>query len=106
MNFVLTIYTEHIYQEIFLPELDNSDFSLHLRAADFALGDDVVLPMEVIDGQWFFKPSDTCRILCAGSSFVGQAIYSGQILRILTSLDETVAVMVWEKPSQITAYPK
>ena len=106
MNFVLTIYTEHIYQEIFLPELDNSDFSLHLRAADFALGDDVVLPMEVIDGQWFFKSSDTCRILCAGSSFVGQAIYSGQILRILTSLDETVAVMVWEKPSQITAYPK
>ncbi len=106
MNFVLTIYTEHIYREVFLPELDNSDFNLHLRATEFALGDDVLLAMEVIDGKWYFKKSNTCHILDAGVSFAGQAIYPKQVLRVVTALDETVAILVWEKPSQILAYPK
>lgn len=106
MNFVLTIYTEHIYREFFLPELDNSDYNVHLRATEFALGDDVFLPMEVIDGEWFFKQTDTSQILCGGNTFVGKAIHSGQILQIITKLNEIVAIMVWEKPSEIAAYPK
>lgn len=106
MNFVLTIYTEHVYREIFLPELDNADYDLHLRAADFVLGDDVKVPMEVVDGQWSFKPTQECQILCSGSSAVGTPIWSGQILRLITRQSETVAIIVWEKPSQLAAYPK
>ena len=106
MNFVLAIYTEKIYREIFLPELDNSDYHLHMRSADFALRDDVLLSMEVIDGQWCFTDDNICQILCEGSSFIDKKLCSGQILRVITVQNETVAIMVWEKSGQIAAYPK
>lgn len=106
MSFVLTIYTEQIYRDVFLPEMDNSDYTLHLRAEEFGLKDDTVLALEVIDGQWYFKKNNSCRIQHSGSSFVGQALHSGLILSVLTGKKETLAVMVWKKPEQITAYPK
>lgn len=106
MNFVLTIYTEKIYREIFLPELDNSDYNLHIRADQFGLKDDVVLAMEVIDGQWIFKENNRCRIQSSGISALGKTIHPGEILNIVTRMQETLVVMVWKKPDQITAYPK
>ena len=106
MNFVLTIYTDHVYREIFLPELDNSDYDLLLRASDFILSDDVVLPMEVVEGQWRFKKTAACCIENAGSDYTGKAISSGQILRVITAENETIAIVVWEKSKQIEAYPK
>lgn len=106
MNFVLTIYTEHIYRDVFLPELDNSDYNLYIRADEFGLKDDAVLSMEVIEGKWIFKNNNHCRIQSSGSSFLGKPIYSGQILNVITRMKENLAVMIWEKPDQITAYPK
>ena len=106
MNFVLTIYTERAYREVFLPELDNSDYDLYLRASEYDLGDDVLLPMEVIEGHWRFKKTAGCRIESVGVSFVGKNLSSGQILRVVTPLNESVAIVVWEKPEQIAAYPK
>ena len=106
MNFVLTIYTVRAYREVFLPELDNSDYDLYLRASEYDLGDDVLLPMEVIEGHWRFKKTAGCRIESVGVSFVGKNLSSGQILRVVTPLNESVAIVVWEKPEQIAAYPK
>lgn len=106
MNFVLTIYTEKVYKEVFLPELDNADYTLTLYAAEFSLRDDVQIPMEVIDGQWSFKEETACRILCNGENYLERAIYPEQILKMVTPAGEVVAIMVWEKPSQIAAYPK
>lgn len=106
MNFVLTIYTERIYHEVFLPELDNADYDLLLRGGEFSLRDDLLLPMEVIEGQWKFKEMDSCRILCEGQNYTGQSLRSGQILHVRTKQGDAMVIMVWEKPEYITAYPK
>ena len=106
MNFVLTIYTEHAYREVFLPELDNSDYHLFLRAAEYTLSDDVVLPMEVIDGYWRFKKIPGCRIESSGMDYTNKNLFSSQILHITTKQNESIAIMVWEKPEHISAYPK
>ena len=106
MNFILMIYTEQVYREVFLPELDNSDYHLYIRAAEYMLDDDVVLPMEVVDGCWRFKSLPGCRIESAGVDYTEKNLFSGQILHITTTFGTPLAVMVWEKPGQITAYPK
>ncbi|MBQ2383339.1 MAG: type VII secretion protein EssC [Oscillospiraceae bacterium] len=106
MNFVLTVFTDHVYREFFLPELDNADHDLLLRATENILSEDLHIAMEVIDGQWYFKPMAGSQLLCDTGEAIGRPIRSGQIFRLVTAQGERLTIIVWEKPRQIQAYPK
>ncbi len=91
MSFVLTIYTEHVYREVFLPELHDSDYPLYLRDSEYVLAGDVLLPMEVVDGKWTFPKQGESQIVSDGTDAKGKPLQSGQVLRIITPHNDTVA---------------
>lgn len=66
-------------------------FLLYLRASEYVLADDVLLPMEVVDGKWTFLKQGESQIVSDGTDAKGKPLQSGQVLRIITPHNETVA---------------
>lgn len=54
MSYVLTIYSKEIYQDFILPAIDNADYTIVLQQKIFSLSDDVLVRMEIVDGEWRF----------------------------------------------------
>ena len=82
MGLILAIYTNDAYQEVHLPQIDNADYDLWLRAKEYGIKKDLHLFMEVLEQQWRFKRSEQYEVLDARGSFRDKALVAGQILQI------------------------
>ena len=51
MGYVLTIYSREIYQDFILLTIDNADYAIVLQQKIFSLLDDVLVKMEIVDGN-------------------------------------------------------
>ena len=63
MSYVLTIYSKEIYQDFILPAIDNADYTIVLQQKIFSLSDDVLVRMEIVDGEWRFVQGENYRIV-------------------------------------------
>jgi len=62
MSYKLSIHSTKAFKEVLLPAVDNTDYSIILSDNVFRLSSDIEIHMEVIDGNWYFVPSDTYSI--------------------------------------------
>ncbi|MCD7887805.1 MAG: FHA domain-containing protein, partial [Clostridiales bacterium] len=106
MRFVFGIYADDIYREVLLPKIDNTNYEIVLHAKDYNLMEDVLLSLEVVNGQWSFRSSRTYQVFCDGRVFEGQFIRPGQIFQVSTQNQERVAVLVWQSEEELAAYRK
>lgn len=106
MGLILAIYTNDAYQEVHLPQIDNADYDLWLRAKEYGIKKDLHLFMEVLEQQWRFKRSEQYEVLDARGSFRDKALVAGQILQIQAEGGESIAVLVLASPKELTAASK
>lgn len=58
MSYTLTVFTEKTFKELFLPAVNNADYTLVLEHGDFSLPRDIEIRMEVVNGNWRVLPTD------------------------------------------------
>ncbi|MBR2100971.1 MAG: DUF853 family protein [Eubacterium sp.] len=52
MSYTLTVYTQNIFKELYLPSVNNADYTLVLEHGDFSLSRDIEIKMEVVNDRW------------------------------------------------------
>ena len=62
MSVVLSVYTSSAFRDYLLPAVNNSNYDLILKGRIFALEEDIVLKLEIIDGAWSLLGSEEYSI--------------------------------------------
>ena len=52
MSYTLTVYTQTIFKELYLPSVNNADYTLVLEHGDFSMPRDIEIKMEVVNDNW------------------------------------------------------
>lgn len=97
MSYVLTIYSKEIYQDFILPAIDNADYTIVLQQKIFSLSDDVLVRMEIVDGEWRFVQGENYRIVKNGKSYIRKGLHNGEALNLELFNTLNFAVMIQEK---------
>ena len=58
MGIVISAYVQNAFCEFLLPAVNNTDTEIVLKKNIFAFPEDVVLCLEVVNKEWFFKKTD------------------------------------------------
>ena len=106
MSYVLTIYSKEIYQDFILPAIDNADYTIVLQQKIFSLSDDVLVRMEIVDGEWRFVQGENYRIVKNGKSYIRKGLHNGEALNLELFNTLNFAVMIQEKTGGFTVYKK
>ena len=106
MNLILSIYTGHIYREVYLPVLNDQNYKLFLPSGEFGLRHDMELAMEVLDGQWSFIPGESYAVIHQKAPFEHQPLKDGQLIYIQTNDAEQIAILVWNSAATLSAFRK
>ena len=104
MSYVLTIYSKEIYQDFILPAIDNADYTIVLQQKIFSLSDDVLVRMEIVDGEWRFVQGENYRIVKNGKSYIRKGLHNGEALNLELFNTLNFAVMIQEKTGGFTVY--
>lgn len=94
MSYVLTIYSKEIYQDFILPAIDNADYTIVLQQKIFSLSDDVLVRMEIVDGEWRFVQGENYRIVKNGKSYIRKGLHNGEALNLELFNTLNFAVMI------------
>ncbi len=106
MRFVFGIYADDVYREVLLPKIDNTNYEIVLQAKDYDLIEDVLLSLEVVNGQWSFRSSRSYQVFCDGQVFEGHFIRPNQTLQVTTPHAERIFLLVWQSTEELAAYRK
>lgn len=66
MSYTLSVYTDNTFKELFLPSINNADYTLVLERGDFGIPSDVSLKMEVLNDRWIIFADDGYRLVQNG----------------------------------------
>ncbi len=106
MSYVLTIYSKEVYQDYILPSIDNADYTVVLQEKMFSLYDDVLVKMEIVDGNWRFVQGENYRILKQGQEYTKQNLHSGEVLTLELYHSLQFALMIQRKKGGFPVYKK
>ncbi|MCC8104027.1 MAG: hypothetical protein LIP11_17860 [Clostridiales bacterium] len=70
MGYVLTIYSETVYQEYILPAINNADYTITLSGKLFSLREDRQIHLEVFENQWRFAAGKGYKVQKDGKDFL------------------------------------
>ena len=80
MSVILSLYSQAVYKEFLLPAVNNADHSVILNKNTFALKEDIVLKMEIVDHQWHFLESTDYSIYKNGTPFYHHKVNNKDML--------------------------
>lgn len=106
MGYILTIYSENVYQEFLLPALNNADYSIVLPWKAFSLYEDITLNMEVFNHKWRFVPGNGYSLLKEGKAYEREYLKNQDILMLKLYNSLQFAVMVQEKEIGLSVFQK
>lgn len=106
MGYILAIYSNQAYQELHLPAIDNSDYTVTLGKGEYALREEVNLLLEVLEGIWSIRPSAQYRVRVESGEGVGVPFRHGLTMKLFTQRGETVALFVLETEQVLRAGKK
>lgn len=89
MNYILSIYTESAYQELYLPDINNADFPVVLRKNLFCIPEDIILRLDIIDNIWSIYESEQYDLYVEGRRFDKLEIRSGKKFTV-SLVDSTI----------------
>ncbi|MBR2409477.1 MAG: type VII secretion protein EssC [Lachnospiraceae bacterium] len=104
MSVVLSVYTSSAFRDYLLPAVNNSNYELILKDNVFALEEDVVLKLDIIDGLWSLLGSEYYRF--AEGHNERRPLTDGDIFNIETVAKESISCMVRETTQSFTAFEK
>lgn len=104
MSVVLSVYTSSAFRDYLLPAVNNSNYELILKGRIFALEEDIVLKLEIIDGTWSLLSSDVYRF--ANEKEEKRRLTNGDIFNVETLEKESISCMVRETKQSFTAFEK
>lgn len=106
MGYVLTFYSDNIYQDFLLPVMDNADYTLVLPWKTFDLQEDVLIHMEVVDGRWRFVRGEQYRVFHNGEDAVKKNLKDQELVTLTLSNNMKFAVMIREKENDFCVFRK
>ncbi len=106
MSMVLSVYCRNAFKEFLLPAVNDADSSIWLAKSIFALEEDISVKLEVIDHKWTFVPSDEYDLIKDESSFFGQVIRDGDIIRLKKNNAPDIVIVIKETSTYFSVYEK
>ena len=91
MAFKLSVYTANCYRDYLLPSENNTDYNIRLNKNEFGIDKDVLLRLENIENEWYYKPGKGYKLLNDR-----QTGYEGKIGR------NNVTMLVTDKREKLT----
>jgi len=104
MSVVFSVYTSSAFRDYLLPAVNNSNYDLVLKGNAFALEDDVVLKLEIVDGSWSILESDNYRI--SNEKCERRKLSDGESFNIETLQGDSISCMVRETTESFTTFVK
>ncbi len=104
MSVVLSVYTSSAFRDYLLPAVNNSNYDLILKGRIFALEEDIVLKLEIIDGAWSLLGSEEYSI--ADEKKERRQLKHGDIFIVETLVKENISCMVRETTQSFTSFEK
>lgn len=104
MSVVVSVYTNSAFRDYLLPAIHNSNYDMILKSGVFALEEDVILKLEIIDGRWRLLESENYRIV--GETTERKALSDGDIFNVETAVGENISCIVRETTQSFTSFVK
>ena len=83
MGFILSVYSINAFKEFLLPAIDYADSSITVGKSIFALPEDIIIPLEILGGQWFIRKQDFyLTYTVTGVNYTGQPLSNGDLLTL------------------------
>ncbi|MCM1124303.1 MAG: type VII secretion protein EssC, partial [Eubacterium sp.] len=107
MGFILSVYSINAFQEILLPAIDNADSSVTVGRSIFALPHDIIIPLEILGGQWFIHKKDFyLTYTVSGANYTGQPLGNGDLLTLTLPEGHILNIIVKEVKDSFIVYKK
>ena len=107
MSCILSVYSSKALKEYLLPAIDNTESSIVISKSVFALAQDIVIPLEVIDGQWFIREMGLSIAYTAlQEKYSGQPLKNGDLLMLTLPEGQIINIIVKEVEASFVVYKK
>lgn len=107
MSCILSVYSIHALKDFLLPAIDNADSSIIVNSSVFSLSEDVVIPLEVIDGQWYIREMNlTIAYTTLQERYLGQPLKDGDLLMLTLPEGQVINIIVREVKDSFVVYTK
>ena len=107
MGFILSVYSINAFKEFLLPAIDNADSSITVGKSIFALPEDIIIPLEILGGQWFIRKRDFyLTYTVSGTSYTGQPLTNGDLLTLILPEGHILNIIVKEIRDSFIVYKK
>lgn len=107
MGFILSVYSINAFKEFLLPAIDNADSSIMVGKSIFALPEDVIIPLEIVGGQWFIrKKKFYLTYTVSGANYTGHPLVNGDLLTLTLPEGHILNIIVKEVRDSFIVYKK
>ena len=107
MGFILSVYSINAFKEFLLPAIDNADSSITVGKSIFALPRDIIIPLEILGGQWFIRKKEFyLTYTVSGAHYTGQPLTNGDLLTLTLPEGHILNIIVKEVRDSFIVYKK
>ncbi|MBD5504489.1 MAG: type VII secretion protein EssC [Lachnospiraceae bacterium] len=107
MSFILSVYSINAFKEFLLPAIDNADSSITVSKSNFALPRDIVIPLEIIGGQWYIRRRNFyLAYTVSQKSYSGQPLQNGDLLTLTLPEGQILNIIAKEVKDSFIVYKK
>lgn len=107
MGFILSVYSINAFKEFLLPAIDNADSSIIVGKSIFALPEDIIIPLEILGGQWFIRKKEFyLTYTVSGANYTGQPLANGELLTLTLPEGHILNIIVKEIKDSFIVYKK
>ena len=107
MSYILSVYSVNAFKEFLLPAVNNADSSVTVSRSIFSLREDVVIPLEILDGQWFIRDEGYSFAYTASrEGYSGQPLKNGDLLTLTLPGGQILNMIVKEVKDSFVVYKK
>lgn len=106
MSYTLSVYTDNTFKELFLPSINNADYTLVLEHSDFGLVKDLCIKMEILNDKWSIFSSSEYRLIQNGEVKESIELKNKNSFGVLTSDNVEFSFVVIEDERSVEAIGK
>lgn len=107
MSYILSVYSVKAFKEILLPAIDNADYSITISKDIFSLTEDVIIPLEVVMGQWIFRSAALSIVsVVSGDAYTEKPLTDGDLFSLNLPNKQIINIIVKEIKDSFIVYKK
>ena len=107
MGMIIAVYSKKVFKEYRLPSVENADETILLGKSEFGLLEDLVLRLEVLQGQWRIQSDLHYWITNEdGSHYVGEVLKDQDVFFLECGNHERISLIIKEISKEFRSYEK